>query len=61
MKHGDWQEEAPCPVCGRVVGVYTPKGGDGSGQYPRRHKKTAGGWCPGSRVFVDWSNKTRTR
>ncbi len=31
-----------CAACGRIVGAFIPKGGDGSLWLPRRHN--CGGW-----------------
>ena len=36
-----------CALCGRSVALRIPKGGDGTGLFPVRHKAPAGGWCAG--------------
>lgn len=50
-----------CPVCGRIFGIYHPKGGDGSARKMRRHVREVGAGtlrterCPGSGRFAkEW-------
>ena len=47
-----------CPVCDRRVSGYVPKGGDGSGLRPNRHKNADGAWCDGTYQVV-WTSRRR--
>lgn len=41
-------ERLPCAHCGEKIGVYVPKGGDGSLVVVRRHNVRKAQRCPGS-------------
>lgn len=43
-----------CPMCGAMIGIYSPKGGDGSTRVMRIHK-SKGKHCKGSRMTaIGW-------
>ena len=42
-----------CVACGRTVGAFVPKGGDGTGLMTRRHKRPSGDWCYGWTYLVE--------
>lgn len=41
-----------CARCARVISTYVPKGGDGSGRYPRPHVNEDGAQCDGRYEFT---------
>ena len=42
-----------CEICGKLTTGRKPRGGDGSGRYPRKHK-IAGERCLGSFSAAEW-------
>ncbi len=48
-----------CPVCKKKTAVYRPKGGDGTGVYPRAHTSALDGYtnpCTGCSMLIDVSD-----
>ena len=52
-------ERVVCPVCGREVAAYVPKGGDGTGLRPRKHRDDDGRDCEGRFDTVGRAAETR--
>ena len=54
------RELGKCRVCGKEVGTYAPRGGDGSVRIAYRHNNTKQKKCQGSNREAEWPPKKPT-